>query len=66
MLRWFELKDTVPVNIYLIRMYNAASIGSVFVTYNMDIEKEEHIQQRKSHLTTFKHLSLKFALENIY
>ena len=44
----------------------AASIGSVFVTYNMDIEKEEHVQQSKSQLTTFKHLSLKFALENIY
>ena len=53
MRRWFELKDTIPVNIYLIRMYNAASIGSVFVTYNMDIEKEEHVQTKQVSVNNF-------------
>ena len=46
-------------------MYNTASIESVFATYNIDIVMEEHVQS-KSQLTTFKHHSLKFALENIY
>ena len=34
-------------------MYNAASIESAFATYNMDIEKEEHVQTKQVSVNNF-------------